>query len=261
MTSPDARSALAAALLQPHQPMPDGWRSRAGSDALQRLAVYRNNVVHSLVAALAETYPVCRRFVGAEAFDALATAFVRAHPPHTPVVAEWGEGLADFVPTFFDPAEGASEPLRLLQDLARLEWARQQAWHAADAQAVDTAELSAALAHPPTLLRARLVLHPSLHALSFETAAVSVWAAHQQNSDDDMVDLGHIEAGRGEAAWVLRPADEVLVLPVAPAQARWAARMQAGAPLGEADPSGLDLGATLALLLQHGALCALLPEN
>jgi hypothetical protein len=264
MPTPDARSALAVALLEPQQPVPDGWSSRRGSDAAQRLAVYRNNVVHSLVTALAETYPVCRRFIGGEAFDALAAAFVRAHPPHTPVLAEWGEAMAEFAPTFLGPAGMPAALLGLVADLARLEWARQRAWHAADAGPLDMAALATALAEPESLPGLGLGLHPSLGALCFETPAVSVWAAHQQGGEDGgehPVDLGAIPADAAEAAWVLRPADEVLVLPVTVTQARWAARIQAGAVLGEAGAADLDLGATLALLLQHGALCALHPER
>jgi hypothetical protein len=253
----DARSALAAALLDPARALPAGWASRSGSDATRRLAVYRNNVVHSLLAALGDGYPVCRSFIGDDAFDALAAAFVRAHPPHTPVLAEWGAALAGFVPGWGVEADMPRGIALLLADLARLEWARQCAWHAADAAPLEVSVLAAALAQPQALPGVHLRLHPSLQALCFASPAVSVWAAHQQVADGANPDLSRIDPSTAEAAWVLRPADEVLVLPVNPAQAHWATAVQAGASLGETDMSQADLGRTLALLLEHRALCGL----
>jgi hypothetical protein len=246
---------FAATLLDPTRPVPPGWASRPGADTPQRLNVHRNNVVHSLVVALGEAFPVCREFVGAEYFDALAAGFVRAHPPRSPVLAEWGAELPRFIEGF---APAAAVPA--LADLARLEWARQCAWHAADSPAPDLAQLAAALARPDALPGARLQVHPSLHPLVLHSAAVSIWAAHQGAGR-----LEDIDPSQPEAAWVLRPADEVLVVPVRAAQAAWALAVQRGATFGEAaahasrsdDPQPFDLATTLALAVQHGLLCSL----
>ena len=70
-----AQSAFADALLDPARPCPPGLRTWNGSDPARRLAVYRNNVVSSLIDALADTFPVVQRLVGTEFFRAMAGVF------------------------------------------------------------------------------------------------------------------------------------------------------------------------------------------
>ena len=53
---------FAAALLDSRQGCPAGLRTWNGSDPAARLAVYRNNVVSSLIDALADTFPVAIAF-------------------------------------------------------------------------------------------------------------------------------------------------------------------------------------------------------
>jgi uncharacterized protein len=245
-----AEVAFGAALLDPALPVPAGLYAHNRSDPVRRFAVHRNNVVHSLVVALGVSFPVCRGFVGSEFFDVMAAQFLRVHPPRGPVLAEWGEALPGFIEAF---APAARHPV--LADLARVEWARQCAWHAADAAPLDTASLQVHLAQPKTLPRARLALHPALHSLELAAAGVSVWAAHQ-----GLATPGDIDPAQAESAWVLRPADEVLVQRVSPGLARWATALQGHATLAEAcaiaqarEP-GFDLAAALALALRHGAI-------
>jgi len=120
--------AFASALLDPARPVPSGLATWNGSDPVARFAVYRNNVVVSLVAALADTFPVVRELVGEEFFTAMARLYVAEQPPLSPVLAHYGDGFADWV-VQFEPA--AAVPC--LADMARLERARVRAYHAADA--------------------------------------------------------------------------------------------------------------------------------
>ena len=66
----------AAALLDPERPAPPGLRAWNGSDPARRFAVHRNNVVASLVSALADGFPVVQALVGEEFFRAMAAVFV-----------------------------------------------------------------------------------------------------------------------------------------------------------------------------------------
>lgn len=86
------QSALAAALLDPDAPCPVGLTAWNGSDPARRFAVYRNNVVVSLIDALAATFPVTLELVGEEFFRAMAGVFVRAVPPTSALLAEYGGG-------------------------------------------------------------------------------------------------------------------------------------------------------------------------
>ena len=95
----------------------------AGIPAERRLAVYRANVVLSLRRLLERTFPAVRRLLGEERFARLADAFVRQAPPSRPQLLAYGSGFADFLV----PVGG------LIADVARLEWAREEAYHAAQA--------------------------------------------------------------------------------------------------------------------------------
>lgn len=240
---------FAAALFDPARPAPPGLRTHNGSDPRKRFDVYRNNVVSSLVAALADTFPVVRELVGVEFFEAMAREYVAAQPPRSPVLAHYGEGFADWL-AGFEPAAG----LPYLADMARLERARVRAFHAADAQALGAADLGRHLAEPQRLPQARLQLHPALSVIDSRWAIVSLWAAHQGRGL-----LGEVRLERVESALVHRAGDEAVVLGIDSAAAEFIGRLKRGETLGRAAAApgaGFDLGASLALLIRHGAICA-----
>ena len=68
---------FAATLLDPTLPCPPGLTAWNGSDLTRRLAVHRNNVVVSLVDALADTFPVTQQLVGEDFFRTMARASSR----------------------------------------------------------------------------------------------------------------------------------------------------------------------------------------
>ena len=76
-------------------------------------------------------YPVTRRLVGDDFFRAMARAFVAAQKPRSPVLIHYG---ADF-PAFVEAFEPARE-IPYLTDVARLENAWVEAYHAAEAPAL-----------------------------------------------------------------------------------------------------------------------------
>src|SRR5207248_3064950 len=125
------------------------------SAAESRFGVYRNNVIASLTRAVAARYPVVRRLLWDESFDAIARLYVTAEPPRSPVLLEYGDGFPRFIRGL---GEGAS--LRYVADIAALESARRHAYHAADAAPMGR-EVFAGLA-PEPFVRLRLALHPSV---------------------------------------------------------------------------------------------------
>jgi hypothetical protein len=132
--------------------------------------VYRNNVVVGLTEALVVGFPALRRQVGDEEFRALAQAFLRAHPPATPLLMFYGAALPDFM--------ARARPLAgrpWLADLARLDQALRESYHAADATPVDAAALAAL--PPERLLAARFCLAPALRLLSSPWAIHDLWSA------------------------------------------------------------------------------------
>jgi hypothetical protein len=111
--------AFADSLLAMPPACPPGLTAWNRSDPARRFAVYRNNVMVSLIDALADSFPVTQALVGEEFFRAMAGVFARAHPPRSPVMAHYGDGFAGFIEDF-QPA--ASLPY--LADVARLEMLR-----------------------------------------------------------------------------------------------------------------------------------------
>lgn len=253
-SSPSIRDSFAAALLDPDLPMPAGLTSWNGSDVTARFAVYRNNVVVSLLGVLADTFPVVRQLVGDEFFRAMARRFVRDRPPRSAVMLDYGDTfpawLADFEP---------AAALPYLADVARLEFARLQAFHAADAFPIEHGSLARTLDEPRQLASTALELHPSLTVLASDHPIVSLWAAHQLDESDRDAALARIDLAEGEAAVVLRHHDDALVLPVTRADGELARRLRVGQSLAAAlagAPSA-DLVRLLALLLRHDAIVGL----
>ncbi|MEZ5661123.1 MAG: DNA-binding domain-containing protein [Burkholderiaceae bacterium] len=244
---------FAAALLDPTHAGPAGLRTWNGSDPARRVDVYRNNVISSLIDALADTYPMVQQLVGEEFFRAMASVFIRQHPPRTRILAHYGDEFAAFV--------GGFEPARAvpyLSDMARLEFARLQASHAADAPPIADAALAGALLDPERLAGLRLIWQPSMRRIESIYAVASLWAAHQ--TEGTVIPVSVDDA---ERALVLRDGLDVLVLPVDPGTTHFVALTSAGHAFGAAAAaacerqSGFDLGAALSLLLRHGALVAL----
>lgn len=250
-----SQAGFAAALLDPSRAVPPGLRAWNGSDPSVRFAVYRNNVVVSLVQALADGFPVVQRLVGDEFFAAMAGLYLRAHPPRSPVLAEYGDGFADWM-AGFEPAAG----LPYLPDMARLERARVHAYHAADTAAIDVHALAACLSSPDRIDRLRLELHPATTVIVSDWAVASLWAAHQQEGDEA---IARVALDRAESALVLREGDEVLVLPVGRADACFVRSLRSAQPLANAVEAAalaaeagttFDPTAALSLLIRHGCI-------
>jgi hypothetical protein len=136
------------------------------------------------------------------------------------VLLRWGGAFADWLAAF-PPA--ASLPY--LPDLARLEWARCEAFHAADAVAAGPERLTALAADAQAA--ARLVPHPSLRLVASRFAVGSLWA------DVTGPRTGGIDLGRPETVLVARPDWSVEVRVVAPPAAAFIALLIEARTLGE----------------------------
>ncbi len=245
---------FAGALLVPTAPVPPGLTRSDGRSSARRFNVYRNNVAVGLAEALSANYAATRRIVGDEFFAAMARAYVGAHPPLSPMMFDYGADFPDFV-TRFEPADCVP----YLADVARLERAWLEAYHAADAAPLDAAQLETldlALASS-----VRLTPHPSLQLFSSEHPIVTIWAMNSRDGEP-----GPLPAG-GENALVVRPGAQVHVIPIEAGTAALAGALAAGASLLEgtraafAAVAGFDLADSLRLLLSAGAFLGLTWEH
>jgi len=241
------------ALLDPGQAPPAGLSAWNASDPATRFAVYRNNVLVSLIDALADSYPVTQELVGEEFFRAMARLFVRAEPPRSPLLAFYGEALAGFIERF-PPA--ASLPY--LADVARLEMLRVRAYHAADAGQLPAGAIAQALADAETLPDLRVGLHPALRLLRSPYAVVSLWAAHQ-----GIAEISAVDPYQPENALLLRPHLDVELIRLDPGAGAFVAQLLNGETLGSSVEQvslahgDFDLGGILALLIRARAITSI----
>lgn len=142
-----------------------------GISAEDRIAVYTNNIVGSLIDVLENTFPAIRRHVGEENFAVAAGAFVRAHPPARPQLDLFGADFAGFLDGF----EPARENLPWLPDVARLEWACHDSYFAPDAPRFDPAALGDIA--PDDYLDLRFTAHPATRAVASAYPIHAIWQA------------------------------------------------------------------------------------
>lgn len=247
----DGQAAFAAALTDARLPPPVDVIECGGPGPRRGFAVYRNNSVMALIGALAERFPVTLQLVGEEFFRAMARSYAGAHRPRTPLLMHYGDDFPDFIARF-----APAETVPYLPDVARLEFAVGEAYHAADAEPLDLRVFAATT--PAALLECRLTLHPSTRILRSAYPVADIWLAHQG-------------AGRMEppARWdpqdvlIVRPQADVDVGTLAPGQHAFLGAIldgrrvdgAAGAALRE--HAGFDLGESLIHLIRRGAVVAI----
>ena len=89
--------AFAEAIFSDDAPIPATIRMASGLGSASRFGVYRNNVMASLISAVAARYPVVRKLLWDDAFNRVAHLYVTAEPPRSPVLFEYGEGFPRFL--------------------------------------------------------------------------------------------------------------------------------------------------------------------
>jgi hypothetical protein len=88
-----------------------------GRDPAPRLAIHRRHYQASLMRALLDKFPAVSWLAGERFATAAAQAFVRAHPPAAPCIAEYGADYPDFL-----ASRAGAERLPYLRAFAELEW-------------------------------------------------------------------------------------------------------------------------------------------
>ena len=148
-------------------------RIRAGKmTATRRLEIYRHNVHANLRGVLKDIYPVVLTIVGDAFFQQAADQFVNAHPSRSGDLNQFGGEWAAFLAAYPHAAE-----LPYLGDVARLEWAWHQSFHAAEGQAFDLARLAAIPAEEHGALC--FVLHPAVRLVESGFPILRIWEVNQ----------------------------------------------------------------------------------
>lgn len=235
------------ALLDGNATRPDAVGGEAAGDRARRFDIYRNNRAVSLIENLAATYPAVRKLVGEEFFTAVARAYIDAEPPLSPVIAEYGATIGDFLNSI-----PSTQSIPYLRDVAAIEWSRNEAYHAADAPVL---ALEALLGlGPDELVEASLCLHPAARVIRSQWPAGSLWSA----SSGGDTGAARIDLAQSECVVVVRPSWDVGVHVLSPTTADFFALLHDGSNIGDAvagimqsDPE-FDTGLNLSHLLGLG---------
>lgn len=244
-------AAFAPPLLDPTRNAPTAVIGRNGKPAGKRYDVYRNNVTVSLIDALAATYPAVQRITGTDFFRAMARFHVRSSPPASPLLFEYGHDFPDFIAGY----EHAQD-MPWLADVARIERAWLDAYHAADALTLAPMRLFAIA--PERLGDLVLAPHPATRIVRSPYAAVTIFAANR-----DGTPTARIDASTPEDALITRPEFDVVVRHLPPGGAIFAASLMSGQPLGAAAMAAFDaspefdIAANIAGLIEAGAFTSL----
>jgi hypothetical protein len=225
--------------------------------ASARIEVYRNNAREGFRKALLADYPVIGQLVGAECFRGLARAYMREHPSRSGDLQGFGRAFAEFLARRYGGGE-----FDYFADVARLEWACQEALVAADAEAIGVGRV-AHLA-PERLERVRLLLHPAIRLVRSHYPVLRIWQQHQAGADPQArIDL----ASGGEAVLVRRPQDGIELRRLPAAEWSFLAALERGVALADAVDAALaeddrfDLQSALARAFTLGLVVGCLADE
>jgi hypothetical protein len=244
-------AAFAPGLIDPGCTTPADVVGPRGKAAVKRYNVYRNNVTVSLIDALAAIYPAVQRLTGIEFFRAMARLHVRATPPVSPLLFEYGRDFPDFIEGF----EHARD-MPWLADTARIERAWLDAYHAADAQPLSADGLAAV--SPDRLDRLVFAPHPATRIVRSPYPAVAIFVA---NRIDGPVTL--LRSSAAEDALITRPEMDVTVRQLPPGGAVFlrsliqGETLLAAAAAAFADTLSFDLPASIAGMVEAGVFTSI----
>lgn len=237
--------------LMDHDPAahPAGLNDRAA----RRFAIYRNNVHRGLQEALAAAYPVIKSLVGDAFFYGLAGEYMRTENHRLPSLALYGAGFAGFL------AEHAvAAKLPYLPDIARLERARLEVLHAADAPAINATSLAG---YEDRLAVLCFTVHPAVKLVVSQFPIHAIWQANQPERQQGGAEhnSGPVQiANRAEAVLITRPHYTLKQACLEGAGVEFARQLLAGQSVGAAYDTALaqdanfDVTPVFAQLLASG---------
>jgi len=249
-------AAFACALLNPDVATPTAVAGPKSKAAVKRYNVHRNNVTVSLINALAAAFPATLRITGVDFFRAMARFYVRATPPSSPLLFEYGRDFPDFIERY-----EYAQSVPWLADVARIERAWLDAYHAADVQPLMPLDLAAVPSK--RLVNTVLKPHPATRVIRSRFSAVTIFTANRADGPASRLD----EAVEPEDALLTRPALEVEVRQLPPGGAIFLSHLITGESLGAAasaafsESPSFDLPANIRGLLEAGAFTTVLCEE
>lgn len=153
--------------------------SSQADENTERLAIYKNNTLHSLSESVVDLYPSIEHAVGRDFLIATAKEYLKVSPPHSAALLNFALDFPDFLATFEHTKNYAYFP-----DLARIDMLRHQAYHAAD-------EIPLTVDHIQQipleeLAQSQIQLPKSCYLLTSKFKAYSLWESIRAQSDNEI---------------------------------------------------------------------------
>ena len=141
-----------------------------------RIAVYRRNIMTTLRGALGDIFPTTKSIMGQKRFLTVADLFIQLTPSPSGDLNQFGREWPEFLNDYVQSSPSPGLPAHL-HDMARLDWAWHEAFHAADCSQLDLARLATV----PVELHPALIfsLHPSAHLVESMHPLFQLWQVHQ----------------------------------------------------------------------------------
>jgi hypothetical protein len=182
-----------------------------GLDPVRRAQLYHNNMFVGLTGALEAVYPVVQRLVGDQFFHFAAKEYIQDRPSQSGNLHGFGDRFADFL-AVLPSAAG----LPYLADVARLEWAYHEVFHAAIGPRLDVEGLQGLSAS--SWERLGFELHPASRLIESDYPVLQIWQVNRDDyTGDQRVDL----ARDGERLMVLRRDLEIAMYRLSPGEFAW----------------------------------------
>ena len=233
------------ALFDAARDAPRGLQDSAGNPAGSRYDVYRNNVVTSLQDALARNFPILVKLLGEQIFGSLADIYLHQHPPQSPLMMQYGDQMPTLLAGF-----APLEHIGYLADVARLEIALRDSYHAADADPIDPSTFAIDDAE---LALTTLTFAPATALIHSVWPLFDLW---RFNTEPDAPAPQAVP----QPVLITRAEFDPQPHPLTPAQYEWIVSVRQGDTLGTAHAQALQTDATfdltplLTLLLTNNAL-------
>lgn len=241
------------------RPVPPTLNIKPGSlTPERRIGIYRRNMLAALRGALGAIFPTTKSIMGVTAFLVAADYFIHEIPSTSGNLNEFGRDFPEFLheqqlvlaamPPYRDAHAGVANAI---VDMARLDWAWHEAFHAAEHASLDLSRLAAIPSEQHAALA--FALHPSACLIESAYPLFEIWRQYQPEYDGSATIINpHLAAEEKSFSAehflvVHRGEADVTLTPLAKAQYFFLAHCARQNTLGEATEAALQIDHNFAL--------------
>lgn len=230
------------------------WLTTRRLEVASGLDIYRNNALVGFRNALQASFPVLVKLAGEEWFNVVAALYQATHPSRSGDLNEVGDLFADFLTAHLesDP-ERYGKTFCYFPDVARLEWAYQEALSDAAVEVPDITSLQQKLASVDDNFR--FVLNPTLRLCRSAFPIYEIWSWNREQTET-VPDM----AGGGSSVLILKAGRRTHVRSISADAVALLEALMSGAAFVEAiETLTINLPSALAELIQVHAIVGVTP--